>query len=120
MQGGSYDCGLFAIAFATALAHGMDPVECFFDQRKLRRHLYQCLVAGKLTPFPQAANRPASKRAVVQDEIEIHCHCRMPELKNVAMIECCFCLKWFHVLCDDVDIKCLDNSDTEWLCKHCR
>ena len=64
LQGGSYDCGLFAIAFATALAHGMDPVECFFDQRKLRRHLYQCLVAGKLTPFPQAANRPASKRAV--------------------------------------------------------
>ena len=30
MQDGSSDCGLFAIAFATALANGIQPGRCFF------------------------------------------------------------------------------------------
>ena len=39
MQEGYSDCGLFAIAFATALANGKQPGGCFFDQATMRGHL---------------------------------------------------------------------------------
>ena len=44
-------------------------------------------------------------QTVVYNEIEVHCICRTPELKNVAMIECSLCLKWYHALCIDVDLS---------------
>ena len=49
LQAGGCDCGLFAIAFATALANGIQPGECSFKQDAMRRHLYQCLNNGKMT-----------------------------------------------------------------------
>ncbi len=42
VQSGTYDCGLYAIAFVTALAMGEKPELFFFDQTKMRRHLFQC------------------------------------------------------------------------------
>ena len=36
MQSGTYDCGLFAVAFATALAFGYNPGQYFFDQPSMR------------------------------------------------------------------------------------
>ncbi len=30
---------------------------------------------------------------------KIFCHCRMPELNGVKMIECTSCLEWYHVFC---------------------
>ena len=43
MQSGGYDCGLFSIAFATALVFGEQPGQFLFDQKKMRAHLIQCL-----------------------------------------------------------------------------
>ncbi len=37
------DSGLLAIANATALAHMDDPGKLFYDQKKMRQHLFQCL-----------------------------------------------------------------------------
>ena len=34
MQNGTSDCGLYAIAFATAIAFGDDPGSCLFDARE--------------------------------------------------------------------------------------
>lgn len=118
MQGGTYDCGVFAIAFATSIAHGIDPVKSYYDQKKMRRHLYDCLTAGKLTPFPTLRKGPTSKRAMVYYEIKVHCHCRMPELKDVEMVECSLCSKWVHVMCDSVKKECI-NSDIKWFCQNC-
>ena len=42
VQAGTYDCGLFAVAFATALALGIRPEEFQFNQPEMRKHLYQC------------------------------------------------------------------------------
>ena len=42
MQAGGCDCGLFAIAFATALSLGKHPGQYLFDQGKMRRHLWNC------------------------------------------------------------------------------
>ena len=52
MQSGTSDCGVFAIAFATALVLGSNPSELFFDQLKMRQHLLQCLEKRCITMFP--------------------------------------------------------------------
>ena len=47
-QGGS-DCGVFAIANCTALAHVITPL---FNQEKMRQHLIQRFENAELSPFP--------------------------------------------------------------------
>ena len=44
------------------------------------------------------------------DDFEVHCYCRMPELKNVGMIECTSCSKWFHLVCGDVPTQVLNDQ----------
>ena len=44
-QSGGYDCGLFALAFATALVNGTNPGRYLYDQRNMRKHLLECLQA---------------------------------------------------------------------------
>ena len=87
-QEGTYDYGLFAVAYATSAAHGQDPAKCTYDQKQMRQHLYRCLCNGKITPFPLKSSS-SSSRVITSDNIEVHCHCRMPELKNVATIVLC-------------------------------
>ena len=50
MQYGSADCGLFAIAFATAIALGISPEYIHFQQGEMRQHLLTCLSNG-MFPF---------------------------------------------------------------------
>ena len=38
-QSGEYDCGLFALAFATALVNGISPGRYLYDQKNTRKHL---------------------------------------------------------------------------------
>ena len=52
-QEGGDDCGVFSIAFATALAHHQDPVHIQFIQSTMRSHLLQCFEQQLLTPFTQ-------------------------------------------------------------------
>ena len=51
-QAGGKDCGLFAIAYATAIAHGVDPSRMELNQATMRNHLSKCLKQEKLTLFP--------------------------------------------------------------------
>ena len=51
-QEGAKDCGLFAIAFATSLAYGVDISATTFDQPKMTLHLARCFTENKLTIFP--------------------------------------------------------------------
>ena len=95
-----------------------------FNQSKMRAHLYQCFMKGRLTPFPctkryLGVDVPGHFKPKCRDDIEVHCHCRMPELKDVPMIECTKCNKWFHIDCEAVPGEILDNSRAEWFCKHC-
>ena len=46
-QIGTWDCGLFAVAYAVEVCSGC------FDQTRMREHLYSCLQEGVLKPFPQ-------------------------------------------------------------------
>ena len=51
-QSGHCDCGIFAIAFATAIVYGHNPGQYIFKQSAMRDHLLQCIENGKLTMFP--------------------------------------------------------------------
>lgn len=48
-QKGGNDCGLFAIAVATALAFGSNPFQ--FQQSGMREHLLKCFEDRVMTPF---------------------------------------------------------------------
>ena len=58
-QENSYDCGLFAIAFAFHLAQGDEPSALNFDCKKLRQHLVECFEKEILSPFPMLVTRPS-------------------------------------------------------------
>ena len=49
-QKGSNDCGVFAIAAATALAFGLVPIP--LQQSLMREHLLKCFEDNAMTPFP--------------------------------------------------------------------
>ncbi len=51
-QEGGADCGLFALANAAAIAHGVDPTTIRFKQEAMRAHLAKCFKENKLTLFP--------------------------------------------------------------------
>ena len=51
-QTGMKDCGVFAIAIATALANGLSPNTILFDQTKMQHHLIECFKRLCLETFP--------------------------------------------------------------------
>ena len=51
-QTNMYDCGIFAIAFATCLACNILPETVHLDVALLRPHLKRCLKSGQMEPFP--------------------------------------------------------------------
>ena len=51
-QAGGTDCGLFAIANATALAFKINPTDIMFEQSTLLQHLVSCMEEEKFTLFP--------------------------------------------------------------------
>ena len=120
MQSGTYDCGLFAIAFATALVLGQNPGQFLFDQAAMRRHLWNCLKNGKMTMFPVKKERRRAKKIKTHDEIPVFCSCRLPEIPGVQMIECTQCKMWYHVeLCVTLDPIYL-SPKTHWYCNKCK
>ena len=66
-QHNSSDCGVFAIAFATHVTLDQGPEGVTFDVGAMRRHLFQCLRDGKLTPFPSLENN-SKKNCFVNDK----------------------------------------------------
>ena len=51
-QKGTTDCGLFAIANATAIAHGKNPNKLQFKQESMRAHLLDCFDHKNMSLFP--------------------------------------------------------------------
>ena len=67
-QTGGSDGGLFAIANATALCAGKDPVMCGYLQSCMRRHLAVCFSAARMVLFPsywRQVNRSITLTTVV-------------------------------------------------------
>ena len=51
------DCGVYAIAYATHLAHGLDPTVSLWHHKEMRNHLISCLKEGEMTCFPSEGDR---------------------------------------------------------------
>ena len=54
-------CGVFAIATATALLFGQDPSGICYDLKLMRPHLIECLDKQHLKPFPHSKLLPQDK-----------------------------------------------------------
>ncbi len=93
---------------------GDDPTLCIYDTEMMRRHLYKSLMSGKCTPFPQKLRASKGQQLKTNDDFEIHCYCRMPELENIGMIDCTNCSQWFHLDCDSVPAEALNNPPMTW------
>jgi polycystin 1L2 len=79
-QGNGYDCGVFAIAFATSLANREDPSSLLNDTTLLRDHLRTCIDSGKLTPIPSNIIHPRTREEKIRRE-KVFCYCRRTKYK---------------------------------------
>lgn len=117
-QSGACDCGLFALAFATCLCSGQDPVALNFDQGKMRSHLLSCLESGYITPFPlqDIRRQPEPKQSC--QLIPIYCIYRLID-ERTPMIQCSTCKDWFHIECVHPPQDCIENKSLPWKCENC-
>ena len=88
-QSNGYDCGVFAIAFATSLANREDPITRLYNQKKLCALLVDCMASGTLTPFPSDSIRAKRSKEIVQEE-KVFCTCRRTgwERTGLQLIGC--------------------------------
>jgi len=103
IQMGGTDCGLFSLASATALCHGVDPMSCVFNRGKMRKHFWHCLTNWKMELFPLYRKQRAIPQSVKEEKFHVYCHCRLPWDRHHAdddMTMCNSCREWFHDTCD--------------------
>ena len=48
-----HNCGMYAIAFAAGILHGLSPMESKYDVNRMRPHFIECLVNEELEVFPK-------------------------------------------------------------------
>ena len=106
------DCGIFAVAFATDLAHGCNPSIRLYKQDLLRSHFLKCLSQKSMTPFPSKAKKFGPPKT---EHIEVFCtmSCRLPA--NESMVQCIECKEQYHTSC--IDINAILPSG--WKCNVC-
>lgn len=88
MQCGESDCGLFSIAFATALVFGEQPGHILFDQRIMRSHLIHCFEQKQISMFPIRKRRRIHSKVKFIENIPIYCLCQMLELPDTKWVKC--------------------------------
>ena len=123
-QNTSYDCGIFALAYATELALNKEPLSCNLSSCTdiLRTHLLQCFEANKMAPFPQSQRErrvAMGSRIKYHKKVEVYCQCRMPYDPECNMVECCTCTQWFHLLCVGETRSVKDLEKRKWNCPKC-
>ena len=87
--------------------------------QSMRQHLYQCLLSGELKMFPTVRERRGTNRIKCKDNIEVFYSCRMPEMQDIDMVECCQCREWYHVPCVRVPQEELKDRIAIWFCDNC-
>ena len=115
-QAGASDCGFFALAYATAVCHGLDPTALCFDQRKLRQHVVDCIENKFVTPFPVTREHSQRKPVLFSLAFKIYCVCRLPD-DGSKMVACSKCSKWFHLQCTTITTE--EELEQDWFCSKC-
>ena len=78
IQMGGTDCGLFSLAYATALCHGVDSTSCIYDQQQMRKHFWHCLTNRTMQVVPLNWKRQIMPQPVKVENFAVYCHCRLP------------------------------------------
>ena len=116
-QIGGADCGLLAIAIATAICCGQHPELLEIEQDKAREHLKSSFEQKLLNPFP---SRPVSREPCIGEEkLHIYCYCRQID-DGQRMVICDKCDSWFHVACVKISAETLKKFNRRWFCRPCR
>ncbi|XP_070550353.1 uncharacterized protein [Ptychodera flava] len=118
-QVGCDDCGLFAIANATALCHGNNPAEFSWQQDQMRGHLVHSFRQGKLDEFPCARRRRTNSSCKSKD-VKLYCHCRQPDVGQADMVLCTKCKDWYHGTCERVPETVWCDPQHVFTCSKCR
>ena len=113
-----HDCGLFALAIATDLCHGVYPVTHSYDQRKLRQHYVTCLESRKMASFPKTSRRVIHHLGTAKQTVAIYCVCRLPNDKQ-EYVQCFECHGWYHPSCVNVPEWAIITK-RRWRCDKCR
>ena len=107
-QNGIFDCGLFALATATCIAAGIDPVTQTWNQDEMRAHCIECIRNEHASPFPARTRGLRSGKLPHPHvfTIELICDCRLPEFafdtsENIITraVQCEICTFWYHNHC---------------------
>ena len=117
-QQGTLDCGLFALAFATEICVGGDVQGACFDQKKMRKHFFRCLVKREMKTFPKTTpdREPFPRPTERLSTYRVYCHCRLLEQYDQRMVECTRCKAWYHITCVGLDHK---QIPLQWKCFKC-
>ena len=112
-QKNSFDCGPFALAFATSLLHAQDPTQLVFMDP--RAHLISCFKNGQITPFPATTDyrQPRVKGSTPK---YLHCTCR--GIDTGSLMTGCdgeSCQEWVHNYCEFGGKK----HSGDWFCSQC-
>ena len=108
-QAGAKDCGLFAIANVVSMAMGEDPFNKEFDQGSLRRQLVNSIEQGLTKPFI-SMDFSRKWRHSKTTNVDIYCQCC--GIKG-QMIQCEYCVRWYHKECCNVPDKYFMESTVE-------
>ena len=92
-----FDCGIFAIAFATDLLYGNSPSNVSCEHEKIRKHLSICLQQSSFTSFPRASGEACKTRSFAYN-LDVYCTCQelyfeedIERDEGYFMAQCCSC-----------------------------
>ena len=99
-QVGGSDCGLFALAFATALCSGLDPFACSYKQMQMRSHLLFWELTNDHLSISWSPQKACTRHVLSTKRVPVYCVCRLPwnkyDKKRGPLVKCNSCKTWYH------------------------
>ena len=128
LQLNGFDCGVFAIAYATDIVFDKGMASLSYDRQEMRKHLLRCLQRDDLEPFPNSIKKNKRGKSI-KHRVQIYYHCQMPFSnsdpdvdKGLFMATCAACNEWFHKKSERINALVFKDvgKAKKWTCRHCQ